>query len=170
MGNRFLVPNPVQSGMTLLSTTTLSGASVTISNIPPIYKSLIGYVNNLLPADDATFLYIRANSDSGTNYLLPAASADAQTVNVNRWTASPASDNAVATAGFGVFEIFDYANTTHWKLMKSSFVTNNQTTTTNLNFRLQHGIWNQTTAISSLQLLMSSGNLTSGTLLLYGVN
>ena len=106
MGNRFLVPNPVQSGMTLLSTTTLSGASVTISNIPPIYKSLIGYVTNLLPADDATFLYIRANSDSGTNYLLPAASADAQTVNVNRWTASPASDNAVATAGFGVFEIY----------------------------------------------------------------
>lgn len=170
MGNRFLVPTVNPAGMTLLSTTTLSGASVTISNIPSTYKSLVGYVTNLLPATDATFLYLRANSDSGSNYLLPTVSADAQAMNVDRWTLSPAVDSGVATAGFGKFEIYDYASTTHWKLMKYSFLANNQTTTTQINFRFSHGVWNQTTAISSLQLLMSSGNLTSGTLLLYGVN
>ena len=56
MGNRFLVPSTTpgqQGGMTLLSTTTLSGASVTISSIPQTYKNLQLVIQNYKPAVDA---------------------------------------------------------------------------------------------------------------------
>jgi len=54
-------------GMTLISTTTLSGASVTLSSIPQTYKSLVMYVRNYQPATNGQLLRFRYNSDSGAN-------------------------------------------------------------------------------------------------------
>ena len=57
-------------GITLINTggTSLSGASVTVSSIPSTYTNLLIVLNNYYTASDNNSVYIRFNSDSGTNY------------------------------------------------------------------------------------------------------
>ena len=48
-------------------------------------------------------------------------------------------------------------------------LTTNSTTTTNYNFINRFAYYNQIAAISSLEFFSTSGNFTSGEILLYGV-
>jgi len=162
---------PTSGGMTLLSTTTLSGASITLSSIAATYTNLQLIIRNFKPATDAVGLYVRMNSDSGANRHTETISGDVYTgvpFNVTYINATNAQDNSSAE-GLLVINIFDYANTTTWKAVESSSLTNNATTATNLNYRRSFGAYNQTSAISSIDIFPSSGNFTSGTALLYGV-
>ncbi len=158
-------------GMTLISTTTLSGASITLSSIAATYTNLQLIIRNFKPATDATGLYLRMNSDSNANRHAETISGDVYTgtpFNVTYINATNAQDNSSAE-GLLVINIFDYANTTTWKAVESSSLTNNATTATNLNYRRSFGAYNQTSAISSIDIFPASGNFTSGTVLLYGV-
>jgi hypothetical protein len=58
---------PAAGGMTLISTTTLTGASVTLSSIPQTYVDLHLVVLNYKPATDASQLCYRFNADSSAN-------------------------------------------------------------------------------------------------------
>jgi hypothetical protein len=53
--------------MTLISTTTLTGATVTISSIPATYNKLEIYIVNFIPATDGSRIVLRMNSDAGAN-------------------------------------------------------------------------------------------------------
>ena len=162
---------PSSGGMTLISTTTLTGASVTISSIPATYNDLRIVVRQFLPATDASILSIRMNGDTGANrhgYNNGWATQTAETFYDTLWQISGAADNAV-TNSIIVGTIFDYANTSTWKMGLFTATMNNQTTTTNFNINFNRGQYNQTGAISSLQFLANAGNLTSGTVYLYGV-
>jgi hypothetical protein len=56
-------------GMTLISTTTMSGGTVTLSSIPTTYKHLlITIVGAKINADTNNGLLMRFNGDSGSNY------------------------------------------------------------------------------------------------------
>jgi hypothetical protein len=57
-------------GLTLINTggTALSGASVTVSSIPSTYTNLLIVLNNYYTASDNNSVYLRFNSDTGTNY------------------------------------------------------------------------------------------------------
>ena len=158
-------------GMTLLSTTTLSGASTTISSISGNYNMLVGFIRLTLPANDGTQLVLRFNGDSAaryrdTNYSTTLGGSG--TFSGTYLTLGQAQDNAV-TQSIYKFEIPDYANTTTWKMMNAYGFSNNDTTPTNAVFGTCLGAYNQTGAITSLSFLSSSGNITSGTVLLYGV-
>lgn len=159
-------------GMTLISTTTLSGASVTLTSIPSTYYSLQLVVRNYRPATDAASLYLRFNADSNANRHSASISNDlfggGQAFAVTSVFGSNASDNG-ASQSLIFIDILDYANTSTWKMLRFDGLTNNETTTTNLNLRRGVGIYNQTSAISSFELFPSSGNFTSGEVLLYGV-
>ena len=50
---------PTSGGMTLISTTTLSGASITLSSIPQTYNSLYLVVRSFLPATDLRYMFVR---------------------------------------------------------------------------------------------------------------
>ena len=166
-----IVPNIVQQGMTLLSTTTLSGATTTVSAIPNYYNMLIGYVRLPLPATDTAGLRLRLNSNSSATYAKFASSSansTTQTFASTEIDLAAGQDNAV-TQAFCYFDIPDYANTTTWKMVRFYSAVNDGTTTTSIRNFAGYTIWNQTSTIDSLQFLMNSGNLTSGTLLLYGV-
>ena len=78
-------------------------------------------------------------------------------------------DNAVTT-GLTIINLFDYTNATTWKMANSQSFTNNATTTTNFNWALNNAFYNQIDAITSLTYLCNSGDMTSGTALLYGVS
>ena len=160
---------PAAGGMTLISTTTLTGAGTTLSSIPATYNSLYIVVKLFLPAIDGG-LFLRVNGDSAsrytsfTNYGLTGA----QTFSLTETRVSPSQDNTVVQ-GLSVIEFFDYTNTTTWKMWRSTAITNDITTTTSARGNMELGVYNQTGAISSLLFFTNSGNLTSGTVLLYGV-
>ena len=159
-------------GMTLINTggTTLTGASVTISSIPSTYKNLFLIVRDFLPASDGQGLILRFNSDTNTRYAY-GATVNASSVGFTEsWiTIIGGNDNSVAN-GLAATTIYDYANTDTWKLLSSDALSVNNTTTTNLNFLRLYGAYNQTAAITAITLLCETGNLTSGTAYLYGVN
>jgi len=158
------------AAMTLITSGTLSGASVLLSNIPATYKDLRLVVRNFLPATDAQNLEARVNNDSTANrhYYAATVNSDNNAFSATTIRLSPDNDNS-ATQSSIVATFYDYANTATWKMVVSDGVTNNATTTTSVNIRRFIGIYNQTAAISSLALLPTSGNFTSGDYLLYGI-
>jgi hypothetical protein len=157
------------SGMTLISTTTLTGASVTLSSIPQTYKDLKIIVRNFKPANDGEVLDMRMNSDSTANrHRDGLAGGGVNTFNATRFYLGAAQDNSVAT-GLTEIDIPDYTNTATWKWMQASVFNVDSTTTTSVSFNPTWGVYNQTAAITSLDFFPNGGNFTSGTILLYGV-
>jgi hypothetical protein len=151
-------------GMTLISTTTLTGASITLSSIPQTYLNLYVVIRNFLPSTDSENTRVRVNSDSGTRYT-DSSGAFSNTY----WSTGGTNDNAV-TQSYIQMNIWDYTNTVTWKTASSLSFTNNATTPTNVaaqNTPTQ--VYNQTGAITSLTFFPGAGNFTSGTVLLYGV-
>ena len=159
---------PVTGGMTLISTTTLTGGSVDLTSIPSTYKDLQLIIRNFKPAGDGDELWMRFNSDANTRYRSLTASANAQTFTATQIQVSAGNDNSVATNLF-VCTINDYANAVTWKMLTSIAFDVNATTTTSFNYRSSTGFYNQTGAISSITLGQTGANFTSGTALLYGV-
>lgn len=158
-------------GMTLISTTTLTGASITLSSIPATYNSLRLVIRNFLPATDGTTLQYRFNADATASRhanVEAFGGAGSTGFSATSCKATEGSDNAVAQ-GLVVIDFPDYANTTSWKMSFVQSMTNNSTTTTNFMPLFAGGYYNQIGAISSFSLFPASGNFTSGTALLYGV-
>ena len=164
------VAAPSSGGMTLISTTTLTGASVTLSSIPQTYKNLQLVVRNYKPADDGPELTARFNGDSGTRYrtLSVNQSTNAEFLSTSM-TFSEQNDNSVAT-DLVIIDIYDYTNAVTWKTAAGHAFNNNPTTSTNFNYGGFNFFYNQIDAITSIRLAPSAGNFTSGTALLYGVS
>jgi hypothetical protein len=164
---------PSSGGMTLISTTTLSGSSVTLSSIPQTYKHLQLISRNYKPSTDNTYSYIRVNGDSTASRYVKKefgeANADGVTFGASSWDFYNGQDNSTAT-GLGIMDIFDYTNTTTWKMATNLTAFNNGTTATNLNQWKDQMWYNQTSAITSLVITVNSGTFTSGEVLLYGVS
>jgi hypothetical protein len=165
---------PVSGSMTLLSTTTLTGASVTLSSIPQTYNNLKLIIRNFRPVSDGAQLRARINADSGANrhYSMrldgDVSGASEKAFDDTYFRLTGNNDDTVAT-GSASIDIWDYTNTTTWKFATCQSITTGSTTTTSFIPSNYFGAYNQTTAISSIVLLASSGNMTSGTALLYGV-
>ncbi len=158
-------------GMTLLETLTLSGASVTTASIPGTYKELRIYVRNFKPANTDQGLVMRINSDSNTRYIQNAAFTTLSNSSVSatgmRFTGG--QNNTDASISQIDIIVPDYANAVTGKMAYGYGVTNNQTTSTNFNIRGVLNWYNQTGAITTLTFLPEAGNLTSGSVLIYGV-
>lgn len=167
------VPTSTPGGMTLLSTTTLTGASVTLSSIPQTYYSLYLVIRDWLPANDNTEFGFRFNADStanrhtsvgyGVTQVNTAISFNQTYINTNC-----GQDNSITNSLIN-FTIPDYTNTVTWKKCTFEVLNVDPTTTTQLRQCPGIGFYNQTSAVTSLELFPASGNFTSGTALLYGV-
>jgi hypothetical protein len=159
-------------GMTLLSTTTLSGSSTTVSSIPSGYVTLYCEIINFLPATDDARIYVRPNNNSTalTYYNAQIGTADGNYLfNDTTFTLSLGQDSATAT-NFTAFTLYNYADTTTWKMISSlSMLNNSAAPSTTVAYRSLIGFMNSTTAITSLTFHTSTGNFTSGTVKLYGV-
>ena len=158
-------------GMTLLSTTTLSGSSTTISSIDQTYKSLYVRFQDVYASID-TYLRLRLNGDTGSNHFSLAARSDS---NAYSDTANESSFNYIAFLGsaidyyyakaFGEFQIDRYSETQAHGFFSSSFGGQAGTAKTT-RCGLQY---NSTTAISSLTFLPQGGTFSGGTVYVYGV-
>lgn len=166
---------PAAGGMTLISTTTLTASSHTISSIPATYQNLYLVIRSLRDATDGGDVGLRFNADSTAN-------RHAQ-VNSNSTGASGGALNSfgrtdinlttgtdsVSTNSLIILNFYDYANTSTWKIAEQITINPEYATPTSFNLRFAICAYNQTSAISSLQIYSTSSTNLSGTALLYGV-
>jgi hypothetical protein len=156
------------SGMTLLSTTTLSGSSTSLGTIPAGYVDLRLYIVNYKPSTDGALMQLRYNADGANSYKVRSANESGVSGFTSTIGMVYGNDNSVAT-GLGAMTIYNYANSTTWKTSEWLNVTVNSTTTTNFDIDKSYGFWNGTAAITNITFYPSGGTFTSGTILLYGV-
>ena len=153
--------------MTLLSTTTLSGATTTVSSISGSYKSLVGYIFGV-SLSGADFVRIKPNATDATGWNgLAAANID---TSGNDWTLNGSSFSMVAsnTNNAWTFRIDNYASTTNYKPVNWSGA---MALSAGVRGIIAGGAFKSNTAITSLEISAFSGaTYSAGTLLLYGVN
>ena len=161
---------PASGGMTSIASGSLSGAQVDITGIAGTYKNLMLVVRNYDPANDTTSMRLRLNADSNNRYASSAGgSATNATFGSSSWQLTEDADNGTSTA-LVITEIYDYANATTWKMGNTRSVSNNTSDANNYDYINYQHYYNQTAAITQLNLLPASGNFSGGTYILYGVS
>jgi hypothetical protein len=165
--------------MTLLSTTSLTGSSVTLSSISQSYRDLRIEIKDLTFDTNNMEMLIRFNSDTGSNYdFLGLVSQVGISTNYTSGTLTSLNmtqtfgmQSTSVDASFQV-DLYDYKNTTAIRLGRSlaSFQKGYSTAGDRILYGSNHYYKNVGTAISSLTFSMTSGNFSSGTVTLYGVN
>ena len=162
---------PSAGGMTVIAGPTSfdTSSQVNISSIPGTYKDLRLVIRQPANATDNERISMRFNNDSTSNrYALSFNGGDNQQFGNQNFFAIPQADNTVIQ-GIAIFELFDYANTSTFKLCRKSCMTNNATTTSNFNMFVEFSAYNQTGAITEINLFTQAGNI-KGTYILYGVS
>lgn len=157
-------------GMTLLSTTTLSGATTTISSISGSYKDLFVVVRSVV--NSATFEF-RVKFNSATDKMFGTLASITDTshngYHMNGVEQLRLVGNGAANDIFdGSFYITQYASSTYKKTVMGSFV--NYYSSSKYANNNSAVCFYDTTAISSLTFSPNTGTFSSGTILVYGVS
>jgi hypothetical protein len=159
-------------GMTLLSTTALTGSSVTISSISQSHKHLFVVVKDIYlnGVDD---IGIRYNGDSGSNYSetmirnIGNTLTGVNTAASNYWrltvgSTSTSWDNRSA----GSFWVLRYTDTSNIESVSSGKGFEG----TNKAFYVTESRYNASAAITSLTIRCTSESFSAGTIYIYGVS
>jgi len=160
---------PASGGMTLLSTTTLSGATTTISGISQDYNNLEIHIYGVTNATADGNFGIDPNSNSGLAYTVWSRGATlsnsaAESLWLNYFnTYQPLRTSA---ANNWTLTINSYAETTYYK---SFSYFGGYTTSVNLYPTIGYGTIATNSAITALRFQNSGGNLSTGTVEIYGV-
>jgi hypothetical protein len=158
-------------GMTLLSTTTLTGASVTISSISQDYKHLFVVVKNIY-LDGIDDIGIRYNGDSGSNYSetmirnIGNSLTGVNTAASNYWRLTVGSTSSTwDNLATGSFWVLRYTDTTNIESVSSGKGFEG----TNKAFYVTESRYNASAAITSLTIRCTSEEFSAGTIYIYGV-
>jgi hypothetical protein len=162
-------------GMTLLSTTSLTGATTTISSIDQTYTNLYMVISGVTNATaNGDFRIAPNGTTNATSSQVNDGGQNSFTLKVGDYmyiTFGTSAGNKItytSTSNAFAVEIKNYASSTTFKpySVSGSFTCSNSG---GINSALVGGGFNSTTAISSLVFSNSGGNLSTGTVLLYGV-
>ncbi len=154
---------PSSGGMTLLSTTTLSGASTAITGINQTYTRLLVVFYGVSHSTSA-LTSILMNGNATYAALCGTFNAVASTTGDVR----PFSNTAVAVSGgHGVLTLDNYASAGGFVPINVYGYGNNNNSTTLTNMG---GGFNNANPITSLTFSISTGTYTGGTVKVYGVN
>ena len=152
--------------------TALTGASVTVSSIPTTYSQLYIYLSDIYGATDSQYAQIRFNSDSNLVYqsIFPRWNGSTATLGAN-------NDREVYVSGYQMKNTDN--NNAIWLLVKNYASTNDRkvgtmgsaVTDASSNRTVSAGgfHYDSTSAITSVTVKMESGNLSGGTIFVYGV-
>jgi len=159
-------------GMTLLSTTSLTGATTTISGIVGTYKSLRMFIFGVTNATtNGVFRIAPNNNTTGSSYVSTDSVGASFVSSVNRVTqlnlGTTAYDRTVTTNAATV-QIDNYASATNFKPI-NAYGFANETGGSVMSFNIG-GAFVSNTAITSLVFSNAGGNLSTGTVQLYGVS
>jgi|688.fasta_scaffold67439_6 hypothetical protein len=150
-----------------IATNTLGSAtsSVTFSSIPSTYTDLILVFGGSVSAFGN--LRIQVNSDTGSNYSWTRLLGDGSTASSDRGSAQTFINIAILdtnTIGNSIVHLQNYSNTTTYKTV----LTRGNSTGTYLGANV--ALWRSTSAINSITVLTSTGNINSSTVIsLYGI-
>jgi hypothetical protein len=161
-------------GMTSIASGSLSGSSIVLSTISGSYKNLQLVLRDYTSTGSSVLKWT-ANSVTSYTYLRNATTA---TTGSSQQTESNLNDTAVFpnydafTSGDNTFvlNIYDYADTTSFKLHDSIARTRTNLSGNPGQTVFTHGSVNTTAAITSLTVALSANSYSSGTYTLYGVN
>jgi hypothetical protein len=161
---------PSSGGMTLLSTTTLSGATTTISSISQAYNDLYVYISAPTCASPGIFR-IAPNGSTGismsTGVTYDRTTASTYGNNFGYISSAVSNIKANNTEAAFTFIIPRYSFGSTYKNFQfyGGFINSSD-----IWYAVQHsGIMTASANISSLVFSNSGGNLTGGTVYLYGV-
>ena len=159
-------------GMTLLSTTNLTGSSVTVSSIDQTYNNLYLLIENTYPAAD-TYLEMTVNSDTTTaNYqssLIGLRNAGMAFRVGNKELVAYGMDGGTAHANLVTATLYNYAGTTFKTWSSYASIYGDYTTPFMVN-SFGNNIWYGSAAITSLTFTMTGSSFSgSGTVKIYGV-
>lgn len=165
----------------LIATATASAsASITFTSLTSTYFKYIIEFDQLVPATDGASLYFRTSTDNGASYDATAGDY--------KWAATEAADNPVTTAtgstsateitltsgigsatnesGWGKVEIYNPSDTAYTHVQ---FQCSRLDTAGAIRCHTGDGIRLSAADVDAVQVIMSSGNITSGNFRLYGV-
>ena len=161
-------------GITLISTTTFSGSSITLSSISGSYKNLYCQITGVYNSVTYPAIGVRFNSDTGSNYdynQTGSQNTSTDISNVGSQTefgfGSGTSNTGASEKASGILNVFNYAQTTDPIIFTSSSRVKQDV---NWKAALVVGQYRQSAAITSITFFASSGNFSGGTVKLYGVN
>lgn len=165
---------PISGSLTLLSTTTMSGASTTISSISGAYTNLYITLQGATWGTACNNFRMNVNGSTSDGLVMTTYSAiGASTVtghanyNDYRLTNQMAMLNSSDNNTFSI-TIFDYANATRPKLIQALGTYLNSSS--NQAIQSSPGFYNSNTAVTSLTFEQSNGvTSTAGTIKIYGV-
>ena len=163
---------PSSGGMTLLSTTNLTGSSVTVSSIDQTYNNLYLVFENTYPAID-TYLFMTVNSDTtATNYVASMIGLrnGAMAFRVDdRALHAYGMKSGTARANLVTATLYNYAGTTFKTWATYASIYGDSTTPFMVN-SFGNTIWYGSAAITSLTFTMGGSSFSgSGTVKIYGV-
>jgi hypothetical protein len=166
---------PAGGSLTLLSTTTLSGASTTISGISGIYKNLYVEVEGVTNATANGVFRVAPNGSTNLTMFNGLSCIDGTQgtygIDLNYLRLSGNAGQLVRTNSSNSWFISfsNYANTTYEKMFTAlGYYVGGATSTDVTEFTT--GIYKSTSAITSLVFSNAGGNLSTGTVRVYGVN
>jgi hypothetical protein len=163
-------------GWTLLNSggTNLSGsATVTVSGISNRAQLLI-FVRSASSANASSFVGLRLNSDSGSNYIYGGlkVAAAASPSNVEDWTSAGNDQWFLGkmgnTAGARVSASARITGATSTSLAKGMIAMGSGDNVSTAEGYAQQGLYTGTSAITSISILSSTGNFDAGSVWVYG--
>lgn len=160
---------PASGSMTLLSTTTLSGASTVISSISQSYRNLVVQVYGVLTSVFGSKIELRINNVSNDQTTIHMYTTTVST-NASSFVRLSAGQLITNSGGANAWNITinEYAATNQRKTFEyhGSFTDNGST----IRPTMGGGSTQNTTAISSLGFYSPDTDFAGGTVLIYGVN
>jgi hypothetical protein len=159
---------PESGSMTEIASGSLSGSSVSITSIPSTYKNLVLEIRGALT--NATYQpYFTLNNDTASRYNRVSITSNGTSVGTSTGAAEIdlSGGNSLANADPNTFTISipDYASTTRKNIFFYGQIFPGGSSRTIIG----SGSYNQSVAVSSLQIKTSSGSYNGGTYILYGV-
>jgi hypothetical protein len=154
-------------GFTSLATGSLSGSQVDLTSISGSYIDLVLVIRDYR-ASAANGLLMRFNADSNARYNNFVGLVTGTTFGNTSQTISRNTNTSTAN-GLIIVRIFDYANTATYKLNKIDSIVTDETSNTSISGQSNCGVYNQTGAITQINLTLSSGTFSEGSYILYGV-
>ena len=163
---------PAGSTYSTIATTTLGSAqaSYTFSSISGSYTDLVLVITGALTTNNQTYK-LQFNGDTGGNYSytsLGGTGSGAASYRGTNTTYLPffiLNGALNTTISANIVNINNYSNTTTYKscLIRSNYGSNGE-------LQAFSGLWRSTSAINSITISASAGNLSSGSMLtIYGI-
>ena len=156
--------------MTSIASGSLGANPTSLTSISGSYIDLKLVILNWRPNSANTNLLLQFNTDTGTSYVSELTftlgtdtSANGTSMRISGGTASTSDTGQI------VVDIPNYASTAVWKFISASGYSTPGSGAATTRSAFINGIFNNTAAISSIQILTSSASFNAGTYVLYGV-